>query len=315
MNGPALAPDLRRLGMLKHPHISQSGYDWCGGDPYDVQVKTVELLTENPRAFVLNSQGTGKTRAALWAFDYLQRLRVVNRMIVVAPLSTLQFTWAREIIVTCSRLKYLVVHAPTLDKRRALLAEPADVYIIKHDGLTLLENEIIARRDVDVMCVDEIAFYRNRNKRTRVCENVAHTKTVVWGMTGSPTPNAPTDVFHQAKIVTPHTVPKYYGTFRDTVMLKVNQFKWVPKRGAQEVALRTLQPSVRYTLDDVTELPPFISRRQDIGLSPKQQKIYHEIKKDAYAMAQSGGIKGANAGAVMSKLRQIRLGWVYLQGG
>jgi SNF2 family DNA or RNA helicase len=312
MNAPL---DLRQLGMLKHPHINESGYDWCGGTPFDpVQTKTVELLTENPRAFVLNSQGTGKTKAALWAFDYLQRLRMVKRMLVVAPLSTLTFTWAREILGTCSRLKYVVVHGGS-DKRRRLLAEPADVYIINHDGLTIMEKEVIARTDIDVLCVDEIAFYRNRSKRTRACQNVARAKPVVWGMTGSPTPNAPTDVFNQALIVNPHNVPKYFSTFREMTMLKINNFKWVPKKGALDVALTALRPSVRYTLDDVMELPPFISRRQEVGLSSKQQKIYHEIKKDCYAMLQSGEVKAANAAAVMNKLQQISLGWVYLAGG
>jgi SNF2 family DNA or RNA helicase len=309
------APDFRRLGMLPHQPISTSGYDWYGGQPFDVQRRTVEMLTENPRAFVLSSQGTGKTKAAIWAFDYLQRTGSAKRMLVVAPLSTLTFTWAREILSTVSRLRYVVLHASTPEKRRKLLAEPADIYIINHDGLTIMEADIMARTDIDVLCIDECAIYRNKAKRTHAIQRVAAVKHIVWGMTGSPTPNAPTDVYWQAKIICPHNVPKYYGTFREQTMLKVNQFKWVPRAGSQDVAVRTLQPNVRFTLDDVAELPPFISRRQDVALSLRQAKIYREIRKDAYAMVQSGEIKAANAAAVMSKLQQISLGWVYLHGG
>jgi SNF2 family DNA or RNA helicase len=312
MNAPA---PLRQLGALPHPHIAQSGYDWAGGNPFHVQVKTVELLTENPRCFVLNSQGTGKTKAALWAFDYLQRVKAVKRMLVVAPLSTLRFTWAREIFDTIPRLKYVVVHAATKEKRRQLLAQPADVYIINHDGLKLLADEIMARKDIDVLCLDEIAIFRNRNKRTRICQTIARTKNIVWGMTGAPTPNAPTDVYQQAMIVCPQNVPKYFSTFRDMTMMRINQFKWAPRRGATETALRALSPQVRYSLDDVTELPPFVSRRQDIEIGPKQQKVYDDVRNLSFAALKSGEIRAANAGAVMSKLLQISIGWVYLSDG
>ena len=42
-----------------------SHYDWEGGTPFDVQRKTVAMLTSNQRAYVLNSIKTGKTKAAL----------------------------------------------------------------------------------------------------------------------------------------------------------------------------------------------------------------------------------------------------------
>jgi SNF2 family DNA or RNA helicase len=79
--------------------------------------------------------------------------------------------------------------------------------------------------------------------------------------------------------------------------------------------MAALQPNVRFTLDDVTELPPFISRVVDIDMGPKQRTIYDAVRKDCFALLQSGAIKAANAGAVMSKLLQISLGWVYLDDG
>jgi SNF2 family DNA or RNA helicase len=122
-------------------------------------------------------------------------------------------------------------------------------------------------------------------------------------------------VYEQAKVITPHTVPKFFGRFREQLMVKITNFKWVPKNDANETAVRALVPNVRFTLDDVTELPPFISRQEEVGLGPKQGAIYKEIKDAAYAMVQEGAITAANAGAVMSKLLQISLGWVYTGSG
>lgn len=308
--------NLRNIGAVVHPHVLSSGYDFNGGQPFDIQKRTVELLTENPRGYVLNSMGTGKTKSALWAFDYLQRKNAAHKMLVVAPLSTLRFTWAREAFETVPHLKVGILHATSKGKRLEVLDDISiDIYVINHDGIGLLLHELVARKDIDVLCIDELAVFRNRSQRTKAIAHLASAKPVVWGMTGSPTPNAPTDVYQQAKIITPHTVPKFFGHFRDQVMYKVNQFKWVPKRDANEHALKALTPSVRFTLDDIMELPPFVSQQQEVALGPKQALIYKQIKDMAHTMIAQGTITAANAGAVAVKLLQISLGWVYTSEG
>ena len=316
-NGQLLIPHkhaetviLRKLGFTVTSPVTIKDYDWCGGTPFDIQRKTVEMLIDNPRAYVLSSMGTGKSKSALWAFDMLRREGAAKRMLIVAPLSTLRFTWAREVLNTIPYLRYQIVHG-TKEKRLKLLAEEADVYIINHDGVRYIADELGRRRDIDVVCIDELATYRNKSQRTEVMVNLARQKPIVWGMTGSPTPNSPTDVFWQAKIITPNAVPKYFSHFREQMMLKVTQFKWVPKSDAVNRAMNCLQPNVRFTLDDVTELPEFVSRQQTVGMGAKQAKIYEDIRKAAFAMAEQKQVTAANAGAVMSKLLQISLGWVY----
>ena len=90
---------LRNLGFeVPAPVLTQ--YDWAGGKPFEVQKKTVAMLTTERRAYVLSGFGTGKTKAALWAFDALRQQGHATRMLVVAPLSTLTFVWAREVLAT-----------------------------------------------------------------------------------------------------------------------------------------------------------------------------------------------------------------------
>lgn len=312
----AIVHNLRNIGAIVHPPVLSSGYDFCGGSPFESQRRTVELLTENPRAYVLSSMGTGKTKAAIWAFDYLKKRGAVHKMLVVAPLSTLRFVWHREVFETCPHLKVGILHSTSKGKRLATLDDQSfDIYVVNHDGIGLLLHELVARKDIDVVCIDELAVFRNKNQRTKAMAHLAAAKPVVWGMTGSPTPNAPTDVYNQAKVITPHTVPKFYGTFRDSVMLKVSQFKYVPKHSANETAMRALSPHVRYTLDDVVELPPFVSQQQAVELGTKQATIYKQVKDMAHAMIGQGTITAANAGAVAVKLLQISLGWVYTSQG
>ena len=133
----------------------------------------------------------------------------------------------------------------------------------------------------------------------------------VWGMTGSPTPGSPVDAWSQCTVVTPHTVPKYFNGFRDSVMHKVSAFKWVPKLGALDQVLAVMQPAVRFTLDEVVELPELVERTIDIEMGPKQAKVYKAMEDHAYAAIASQEITAMNAGAVLSKLLQISTGYVY----
>ena len=130
-------------------------------------------------------------------------------------------------------------------------------------------------------------------------------------MTGSPIPTSPTDAWAQARIVTPDRVPKYFSRFREDLMLKNGPFKWLPKADAVERAFAALQPSVRFTLDDVVELPDMIERYIDVEMGPQQDKIYKALAAQCYAAVQSHEITAANAGAVMMKLLQVSTGWVY----
>jgi SNF2 family DNA or RNA helicase len=301
---------LRNLG-LDVPAPVLSHYDWCGGTPFDVQKKTCAMLTTNPRAYVLNGMGTGKTKSALWAFDYLRSNGMANRMLVVAPLSTLNFTWAKEIFGTTPHLTSAILHGSKA-KRLAMLEEKHDIYIINHDGLKVIADELKKRADINVMCLDELAVYRSGSSiRTKIVREIAKKFVWVWGMTGSPTPNEPTDAWAQCTIVTPNTVPKYFSRFREDLMQRVTQFKWSPKPDAVNKAFAAMQPSVRYTLDDIMELPELVERTAEIEMGTKQAHIYKEMKANAYAAIASNEITAMNAGAVLNKLLQISAGWVY----
>jgi SNF2 family DNA or RNA helicase len=307
---------LRKLGFdVPAPILSH--YDWPGTlEPFDVQKKTGALLTLNQRAYVLNDLGTGKTKSLLWAWDYLRSNNLAGKLLILAPLSTLEFTWSREIFETLPHRKSMVLHGSKA-VRRARLADPdTEIFIINHDGVETILDELMARTDIDTLGIDELAVYRNATaKRSKVVTKLAKKMRWAWGMTGRPIPRAPTDVYGQAKILTPNTVPKFFGRLRESLMLKVSDFTWVPKHDAAERAFECLQPAVRYSIDDVAELPELIVRAIDVRMGPDQARIYNKLAKECYVKLQAQEITAANAGVAMSKLVQIATGWVYCRDG
>ena len=68
---------LNNLGIKAPPPILNK-YAWPGVLPFDSQKHTAALLTSNKRAYVLSSMGVGKTRAALFAYDFLREQKLVK---------------------------------------------------------------------------------------------------------------------------------------------------------------------------------------------------------------------------------------------
>lgn len=316
---PATTFTLRRHGLeVPAPVLTQYTFPTADGKPvFDVQRNTVAMMTTTARSYVLNGMGTGKTRCALWAFDYLWGNGLAKRMLVVAPLSTLKFTWAAEVLRTVPHLNVGVLHG-SRQKRLDMLADQSiDIYIINHDGVAIVKDDLSKRPDIDCLCIDELAVYRNAaSDRSKDILKVAARANWVWGMTGSPTPREPTDAWSQCRIVNPHSgVPKYFKHFRDATMYKVSAFKWEPKENALDYVHKIMQPAARYSLDDVVELPELIERTMRIELSPKQEGAYTRLRDHALAQIDNHTITAVNAGAVLNKMLQVSTGWVYTAKG
>lgn len=310
---------LRKLGFeVDAPILTQ--YDFpmqVGFNAFEVQKKTCALFTMAQRAYCLNGMGTGKTKCAIWSFDYLKKQSRANKMLVVAPLSTLTFVWLRELFEACPWLKGAVLHGDKKSRLAKLADMSVDVYIINHDGVGVIAKELALRKDIDCLCIDELAKYRNKSERTKIMVAMAQRMAWVWGMSGSPMPHEPTDVFYQCKVVTPGTVPRYWSHFRSEVMFPLgNVQKWVPKPDAVERAYDVMQPAVRFTIDDVAELPPCVERFVDVEMGKVQDKVYKDIVRHCQSSFTNGDlVTAANAGAAMSKLLQISMGWVYTKDG
>ena len=66
-----------------------AGYNFPAGT-FQVQKWTAALFIENPRGYCINELGTGKTRSILFAFDALKQAGLVQRMIVLCPLTAMR---------------------------------------------------------------------------------------------------------------------------------------------------------------------------------------------------------------------------------
>lgn len=301
---------LRNLGY-NPPAPILSQYDWCGSTPYKHQETTAALLSTNFRAYCLSGMGSGKTRAALFAADYLMKQGEIRKALIIAPLSTLSVTWEKEIFQVMPHRTSTVLHG-TRAKRLANLGEDVDFYVINTDGLSVIADALMERGDIDLFIVDESAMFRNvRTRRWKSLNRLGSHRKYMWAMTGLPTPNGPTDAWAQCKLITPERVPKYFRQFQSMVEWQVSQFRWLPKEEANDVVFQAMQPAVRFATDECIDLPPTTYSVREASMSNEQTSAYKQMFDNLYLQYQGEEITAANEGVKLSKLLQIGCGFSY----
>ena len=276
-------------------------------DYYDMEVP----VHENYVAHGLCHHNTGKTLSALWAADFVMCNNPGMRALIVAPLSTLERVWADAIFQNLLGRRAAIVLHGSAQKRKELLARDADFYIVNYDGVEVLQKELAARTDIRMCIVDEASAYRNRTtERHRVARKILASRDYLWMMTGTPTPNGPTDAYGMAKLVN-NCFGEGWSSFHERTMMKISNFVWKPKEGSHAAAHKMLQPSVRFAISDCMDLPPCTVQARDVELSPDQAKAYKEMKRDLVLQAAKGPITAANEAVLRMKLIQISCGAVY----
>ena len=176
----------------------------------------------------------------------------------------------------------------------------------------LIANEVVADGRFDLIIVDEANAYKNvSTRRWKALNKLIKPTTYLWMMTGTPAAQSPADAYGLAKLVNPMGVPQFQTAWRDKTMLKVTQFKWVPKKDAHMVVFDALQPAIRYTKEECTDLPPVLVETREIPLTAQQKKYYMMLKELMVVQAANTTISAVNAAAGVSKLLQISAGAAY----
>jgi SNF2 family DNA or RNA helicase len=221
--------------------------------------------------------------------------------------------WADDLYKRFPSKKFEVLHGSKA-RRLEKLSREADFYIVNHDGVKVLRDELMRRGDIDIIIVDESAQFRNaQTDKFKALWQIAgpHTDKILWLLTGSPMPHAPTDVWAQARLVSTNLVPKYFTRFRDQVMQQINQFKWVPKKGWEQMCYSICKPSVRYIRDECIDLPPCVTEMREVEMTKEQMKAYKEMLDHYVIEMRDGQITAANEGVKLGKLMQIATGAIY----
>jgi len=305
---------LKRLN-INVPSPIQSQYTWTGKHaPFDHQKKTSAFFTMNRKSFCFNEQGTGKTASAIWAADYLMKQGKINRVLVICPLSIMDSAWREDLFTFAPHRSVDIAHGAS-NKRKAIIEQGADFVIINYDGVEIVSKEI-AEGGFDLIVVDEATHYKNtQSQRWKTLRRLIKDDTWLWMMTGTPAAQSPLDAYGLAKMINPDSVPRFFGSFRDMVMRKITQFRWVVKPEATDLVFNVLQPAIRFTKEECLDLPDMTYVKRKVELTRQQKKYYDLLKKKLVMTVGGDEVTAINAAVVMNKLLQISAGAVYTDEG
>lgn len=304
---------LKNIGYTVPSPITTQ-YDWPGMfTPFKHQITTADFLTMNRRCFCLNEMRTGKTGASIWAADFLRRAGYIDEIWVICPVSVTG-VWAKEAFRLTPHLPTDVLMG-TRAKRLKLLAGDAPIKVINFDGLVSIRDEVIkhTKNKRILIIVDEAATYRTYgNDRYKALKAIIQPSSWLWLLTGTPTPNAPTDAWALAKLVNPKSVPASFKVFQETVMRPAGPYKWVPKPGAEQIAFNVLQPGIRFMRADVLDVTQTMQFDREAEMSSEQRKAYENFRKKMRHEDSESGIEitAANAAVRLLKIQQVFCGIV-----
>lgn len=291
-------------------------YTFVGAfEPYTHQLKICSFLTANKRAFCLADMGTGKSASVVWSVDYLFKIKKIKRVLIVGVLSNMKSTWQNEFFAINPLYKVTVLHGERED-RLQLAKDDAEIHIINHDGAEIIFEQLLANK-YDVVVIDELTGFKNdKAKRFKAVFPICQQATYVWGLTGTPQPNVPTDVYGQIKLIKPDNVKGISSfRFKELVMRKMSQFTWVPRYDAADTIAGLMKPAIKITKSDVLSLPDVTYKYIEVPLTKQQADFYSEMKKNQYVGDGTTSITAVNGGALMSKLLQVATGAIYNDDG
>jgi len=305
------AQALAKLRIKNVPSTIKRDYKWTGKlTPFAHQKETSSFLTLHTRAFCFNEQGTGKTASVIWAADYLMKIGEVSRVLILCPLSIMKSAWQADMFKFAMHRSCSVAYGDARSRKKILDAG-AEFVVINFDGLAVIKDEVI-NGGFDLIVVDEANAYKNaQTNRWKVLKEVAASIKWFWMMTGTPAAQSPLDAFGLGKLINPNGTPKYYGQYRDQVMFKVSQYRWVPKPQAQDVVHKILQPAIRFEKDQCLDLPDVTYTEREAPLTAQQTKYYRILKKQMMITADGESVSAVNAATNINKLLQISGGAVY----
>lgn len=287
--------------------------------PKKYQARSIEYAYEHKRAGLLLRPGLGKTVSSLTAFAALRDDFEAHRALVVAPLSVCHLVWPAE-VRKWDHLRHLrvrILHGP--DKLEHLRAK-ADIYVINPAGLKWLAAQ---KWDApDFLIVDEMtAFKHHTTERAKLLRRIVKTHEIDRrvGLTGTPAPNGLEDLFGEALMLDDgaalgDTLTEFRSRFWFSCHPTADgRTEWGPTTRTEEMLYAALD-GLMLRLDGAGELdlPGVVKIDVPVEMTPEAMDQYKQLRAELLLELELGVVTALNAGALISKCRQLASGACYV---
>ncbi len=296
------------------------------GRPFDHQQRAFDFVcglfglipssVHSPGAAILAEMGTGKTYISIAIIGILYQFELVNRVIIVAPLSLLG-VWEEEFQKFADYPFNITVLKGTGAKKKEILSRiPKDglqIVIVNYESAWRLEKELLNFR-ADIICADEgHKIKEGRTSQAKALHNLSERTRFRLLLTGTLITNKEIDVFSQYKFVNKNIFGTSFYTFRNRYFDMTGYGNHIPvfrESMTTDFLHRLHSVAFRITKAECLDLPEITEEVRRVELEPKALKAYKELEKQSYTELASGEVSAPNILTKLLRLCQLTGGFL-----
>ncbi len=285
--------------------------------PLTHQKHSLKVLAKEPEMFDMSDAGTGKTPVHIWDFAHRRR-KGGGKGLVLCPKSLIKSAWGNDFKKFAPDIKVSLAYA---DNRDEAFDTEADVYVTNIDAAEWLDKKPKSFfKNFEVLIIDESTSIKHHtSKRSRCVGRLRKFFSVVRLLSGTPTSNGITDLWHQMFVLDRGgLLGQSFYRFRDACCIpeqvgnNANAIRWHDKPGIElTVGALIAKKVIRHKFEDCVDIPPNHRFAMEYELSNKHRKMYEELKRDSMLITKTKTVRAVNGAVLYGKLLQCASGATY----
>ena len=254
----------------------------------------VPSAVHSPGAAILAEMGCGKTYIQIAIIGILYQFGLVNRCLIVAPLSLLG-VWEDEILRFADYpVNITVLRGSCAKKKEQLAGIPDDglqIVIVNYESAWRLEKELLGF-EADLICADEAhKIKEGRTAQAKTMHTLADHAKFRCLLTGTLITNKELDVHSQYRFVNKNIFGSSFYQFRNRYFDMLGYGNHTPvfrKSMTTDFLQRLHSVAFRVTKAECLDLPEITEEVRQVELEPKAMKMYKELEKESFTELENG---------------------------
>jgi len=272
--------------------------------PYQHQIEMIKKCIKNRKFALFCEMGTGKTQAIINTFQYLKEHKLVNKCLIIAPLSVIE-TWIEEIEIN-SNYKCIPIIGTKKQREKIIKNLTFDFYLINYEGMLTLKDYNF--NQFEMVVLDESSKIKNHQaKRTKIIIDKFRYTPYKYILSGTPITQSPLDIYPQFKFLDEDILGyKSFYSFRNryAIMGGYGGYEIVGYKNLAELKARIANYSIQLKKEDCVELPEKIYEKRILEMSKELKEQYYQMKEDLYLQINKD--EALTASIILTKILRLQ---------
>ena len=286
------------------------------------QHRLVEHALARPGSMWAADMGTGKSYAAI---ELMRRLGW-PKTLVVAPATVVRGVWPDQLDQWGDPAQRVEIIDGKVTARGGLTAGQRRLQLIERAGILLVNYESVWREPVKsalltagfgLMVLDESHRIKAPGGvASRYLSRLAAHVPKRVGMTGTPMPNSPLDLYAQYRTIDKRVFGTSVAVYRAryAIMGGYDQKEIIGWKHRDELRERYKSIAIEVGASEVLSLPPTVDSTHQVTLGRKAQRLSVEAEDAFLLECSTGTVTVANALVKLLRLQQITSGYLQPEG-